>query len=89
MLTFCRDLGDEVVKVFVGSSRKLFQVHKKPLCRSSEFFDKAFNGGFAEAQDNKIDLPEDSPEIFAVFVRLLYTGRIVDHRSGTDELIDV
>jgi hypothetical protein len=94
-LNLRRDLGTDMVQLFVGSNRKLFSVYKKPLCSASEFFDKAFNGPFAEASSNRMDLPEDTPETFSMFVAWLYNRKRdlysdlehCDTISGTDELI--
>jgi hypothetical protein len=94
-LTLHRDLGTEIVQVFVGSKRELFQVHKKLICSVSEFFDKAFKGGFAEASENQMELPEDNPDIFAMFVAWLYKGELyfewdqVDGSKALAELIDL
>jgi BTB/POZ domain len=94
-LTLHRDLGTEIVQIFVWSKRELFQIHKKLICSVSEFFDKAFNDGFAEASKNQMELPEDVPDIFAMFVAWLYKGELnfewdqVDCSKATAELIDL
>ncbi|KAN0122059.1 hypothetical protein V8E51_000385 [Hyaloscypha variabilis] len=96
-MSFCQDtLGSEVVQIFVGPEKQLFQVHKTLLCSASEFFKKAFNGDFVEAFINQMDLPEDKPEIFAMFVAWLYgNGKLVFDLencgafSGVDELIQL
>jgi hypothetical protein len=48
-LTFCRELGTEIVQLVVGGNRTIFSVHKKLLCSVSEFFDKALNGRFCRS----------------------------------------
>ncbi|KAH7417458.1 hypothetical protein BKA64DRAFT_718224 [Cadophora sp. MPI-SDFR-AT-0126] len=44
-------LDNELVTIYVGPCRKGFLLHKKLLCKSSDFFGKAFNSGFQEAQE--------------------------------------
>lgn len=79
-------MGSEIVHVFVGKDRKKFAVHKKLICSVSDFFDKAFNGGFKEARENSMNLDEDDPLTFAVFLEWLYTTECVfdmEHRDVT------
>jgi hypothetical protein len=50
-------LGEETVIITVGShERKNFVVHKQLLCDTSEFFAKAFKGGFKEAEQGFIEM---------------------------------
>jgi hypothetical protein len=94
-LTFCRELGIEIVQLVVGSDHKTFAVHKKLICSVSEFFDKALNGRFAEASSNQMDLPEDNPSIVSMFISWLYTRDLgfdiygYDDKSGVTTLIDL
>jgi hypothetical protein len=65
-----RDLGTEVVSVYVGASpdRKHYVVHKQLLTSQSDYFDKALNGKFREAEENKIDLEEDDPAAIGLMI---------------------
>lgn len=65
-----------MVKVFVGQNRESFTIHKKLICAASLFFDQAFNGGFKEASESSIDLPDDRVGVFETFVYWLYQGNI-------------
>jgi len=65
-------MGSEVVSVLVGKERKEFIVHKKLICQASKFFNDAFTGPFKEGQENKMDMPEDDPEVFSCFIDWLY-----------------
>ena len=56
-----RDLGTEIVDIFVGPQRKRYVVHKKLLTIQSDYFDKALNGRFKEAEENSIYLKEEDP----------------------------
>ncbi|KAK0119334.1 hypothetical protein ONS95_008176 [Cadophora gregata] len=66
-------LGTEIVTINVGtgSNRKQFIIHKKLICSKVDFFHKAFVGGFKENQ-GLMDLPEEKPAVFGMFVDWLY-----------------
>jgi len=69
-------MGDEIITLYVGPTRKKFTVHKSLICDSSEFFKKAFTGGFLEGQQGTIDLGEDSPEAVSLFIHWLYSSTV-------------
>lgn len=75
-----RTLGTEIVTIYVGPKRKSFSIHKKLLCSRSEYFDKAFNGGFKES-DGTMYLPEDDPEAFDALVVYIYQNRLLNFPS--------
>ncbi|KAG4437857.1 hypothetical protein IFR05_006659 [Cadophora sp. M221] len=68
-------LGTEIVTIHVGPEKKVFSIHKKLLCNRSEYFDKAFNGGFKES-DGTMYLPEDHLEAFDALVVYIYQNRL-------------
>lgn len=74
-------LGEEVVEVLVGPKRKKFPIHKKLLCNASDFFSKAFNGGFQEAKDGSMNLPVDDPTAFELFIDWLYRSSLPSLRE--------
>lgn len=65
-----------------GGQKETFNVHEN-LIRTSPFFDKAMSGPWQESMQRTIELPEDDPEIFAVYVHWLYDGTLPV--SGVDE----
>lgn len=71
-----RDLGTEVVDIFVGSDRKRFVVHKKPLISGSDYFNKALNGNFKEATENAIHLEEMVPSAVGLMIGWIYRGAL-------------
>jgi len=71
-----RDLGTDVVDIFVGSDRKRFVVHKQPLISGSDYFNKALNGGFREATENAIHLEELDPAAVGLMIGWIYRGVI-------------
>ncbi|KAI9878193.1 MAG: hypothetical protein M1830_001585 [Pleopsidium flavum] len=71
------DLFDQtVVKVYVGPKKTRFFIHKELLCDHSEFFRAALTGGFKEAHEGAVYLPEDELEVFAKLVEWLYADQL-------------
>jgi hypothetical protein len=50
-----------MVEIYVGHSKKLFQLHKAQLCSPIPYSDKMFDGNFKEALNNVAYLEEDDP----------------------------
>ncbi|KAI9684970.1 MAG: hypothetical protein M1820_010862 [Bogoriella megaspora] len=51
-----------------------FYIYEKLACRSSGFFRAACNRYWKEGATRVIELPEDDPNIFALFVQWMFTG---------------
>lgn len=49
--------------------------HKDLIVSRSDFFTRALNGKWKEGNDNVVKLPEDEPEIFWLYIQLLYSGK--------------
>ncbi|MCJ1244933.1 hypothetical protein MMC30_002134 [Trapelia coarctata] len=63
--------------ITVGPASTRFQLHKDLLInKCPTFFAPALDGSFREAQELAIDLPEDDPKAFVLFVDWLYSGRL-------------
>jgi hypothetical protein len=76
-----------VIEVCVGSNDDVerFIVRKNLAVCASDVIRKAFAGGWKEAKENVVCLPEESPEAFQVFVTFLDTGAIhLDHFKGNN-----
>jgi hypothetical protein len=65
-----------IIPVRVGPHAETFHVHRDILTRS-EYFRKALDGAFREAEEQAIDLPEEDPAIFSFVVAFLYEGKYV------------
>jgi hypothetical protein len=65
-----------VVSIYVGPNRKHYVVHKQLLTSQSDYFDKALNGRFKEAEEGKIHLEEDDPAAVELLIGWLYRGVI-------------
>lgn len=61
-------LSDKIVTIIVGHQKKKWSVHEKLLSNKSEFFRASFRGGFRESHDGVLELPEDDPRVFELFV---------------------
>lgn len=53
-----------------------FVVHKGVVCFYSGFFDRCFNGEFAEAKRGAVDIEDEEVEIFKHFVNWVYTRQL-------------
>lgn len=61
-----------------------FTVHTDPLKDSSDFFRAALDGDWLERSEGKIDLPDDDPSIFQIFIHWMYAKEI-DLEQGPKE----
>ena len=69
-----RLITSKTVNLIVGPRRKSYSVQKDLLCFLSEFFNKAFNGAFQEAQQDEIYLKDENPTAIELFIGWLYRG---------------
>ncbi|TGO68100.1 hypothetical protein BOTNAR_0030g00220 [Botryotinia narcissicola] len=68
-----------------GKEKQKFTLHKQLLCESVEYFRAAFSaGGFRESQTSSMDMPEDDPEAFELFIHWLYRGEVRRAAKVTD-----
>jgi hypothetical protein len=54
----------------------MFYIHRDVLLKG-EYFRKALEGSFSEAEKQAVDLPEEDPSIFSFVVAFLYEGSYV------------
>jgi len=84
LLTPCFNISgpQTIVTVKVNSEEtcesETFRVHKNYMCHYSPYFDRAFNGSFAEAESQELTLDDTTPEVFGIFVNWLYTQTIIN-----------
>lgn len=69
-----RQLGGKAITAVVGQgdNKRDFIVHEELICESSEFFRKALAGNWKETQDRIVKLPEDDPDMFALYLQAVY-----------------
>ncbi|KAJ4365521.1 hypothetical protein N0V83_008140 [Neocucurbitaria cava] len=77
MLTF-HSFSSPTLKVVVGEegNEEKFWVHQNILTSHSEFFKRATNGQWLESDERLVTLPEDRPDVFRLYLNLLYTKQI-------------
>jgi BTB/POZ domain len=83
-LTSSRMISGPKVDVYVGPDRKHYSLPKLLLCHYSQFFDRCFNGGFAEAISQSLDLPGDRVEDFEILLEYILRGT-----SGSMKITEV
>jgi hypothetical protein len=61
--------------VLVGKepNQQRFSIHESIICAQSDFFLRAMSGNWLEQEDRLVKFPEDDPEIFAIYINLVYT----------------
>jgi hypothetical protein len=57
----------------VGPEQQQYHLHKALLTHHSEYFLRAFNGSWKEAEDRIVTLEDVGPVTFGIFVEWLYT----------------
>lgn len=79
VLTADSEMFDEMVRIIVGEQQKRFEVHKGVITFYSGYFDKAFNGGFAEAAAKEVVLKAEDPKIVDFVRYWIYRQRFTPH----------
>mgnify|MGYP004501698255 CR=1 FL=1 len=67
-----------------NASRR-FLAHAAFLTIRSAFFNKAFSGPWREAHDRTVQLPDDDPETFELYLHHIYTGNLAVLPDGIAE----
>ncbi|KAI1467689.1 uncharacterized protein F4812DRAFT_430506 [Daldinia caldariorum] len=68
-----RTLNFPIVTLTVGREARLFAAHEEVLCQSP-FFERVCRDQYLEAQNKRISLPDEEPEIFSAVLEYLYKG---------------
>ena len=71
-----KSYGDETVILRVGIKRIPFKVSKSLLVAKSKYFERCFNGHFAEASQKEFVLKNTYSGIFRVVLNWMDTGRL-------------
>lgn len=66
------------VDVYVGKEKKHYCLPKLLLCYHSAYFDRCFNGGFKEAETQRLELPEDCVVHFENLLEYMLYGKMAD-----------
>ncbi|KAI1365519.1 hypothetical protein F5Y08DRAFT_174794 [Xylaria arbuscula] len=68
-----RTLTSPIVTLMVGPEGRLFAAHEEVLCQSP-FFERVCRDQYLDAQNKRISLPDEEPEIFSAVLEYLYKG---------------
>ncbi|KAF2500044.1 hypothetical protein BU16DRAFT_522892 [Lophium mytilinum] len=91
LLDLMTDRNAVQIEVVVGTepNTRTWFLYESLLCSYSDFFRAALQGGFKEAKEKRVALPEEDPEVFELFVQWLFTGGyIFDDEIVTRDAID-
>ena len=69
-------LSPVITNILVGPEEVKFSIHKALLCERTEYFRKAYNTSFKEAQEHLFRFADIDHAVFQTFVRWLYTSEI-------------
>jgi len=62
-----------IVTLTVGQEGRLFAAHEDVLCQAP-FFEKVLRSNYLDAQNKRIALPDEEPEVFSAILEYLYKG---------------
>ncbi|KAL2133071.1 hypothetical protein VTI74DRAFT_2975 [Chaetomium olivicolor] len=62
-----------IITLMVGHEARLFAAHENVLCQAP-FFEKVLRGTYVDAQNRRISLPDEEPEVFSAILEYLYKG---------------
>ncbi|KAF1920321.1 hypothetical protein BDU57DRAFT_561348 [Ampelomyces quisqualis] len=84
-----RFTAPSIVKIRVGTAPNCveFAAHESFLVTRSEFFRRALNGNWEEAESRIVKLPDDVPEVFGLYLNLVYTGHLPTERKSQDAIV--
>lgn len=71
-LTYDSYAGSDIVRVFVGKERKLYNFHKDLLTSRCPFFEKCLTPWFPEGVSNTVMLEDDNIQAFDHFFNWIY-----------------
>lgn len=86
LTTFRDSFDSSTVDVIVGEAEQKFIVHKAVLSHIAPFFRAAREGNFRESSEQKITMPEASPEVFRRFLLWAHSGSLLGHQERVTDL---
>jgi hypothetical protein len=78
-----------MVKIIVGRSKQEFSMHKGLLCNIAPYFDAALKGSFKEAEEQRIEMPEEDAEVFKYFQLWAYTDCILTESETEKDILPI
>ena len=86
LIAFRDSFESSTVDVIVGEAETKFVVYKAVLSNIAPFFKAALEGNFKESSEQKITLPEESPEVFRRFLLWAHSGSLLGHQEHVTDL---
>ena len=77
-----------MVVIEIGSTETRYHISKAFLTHYSEYFRKALNGSWKEAEENKVTLEDIEPAEFNVFVEWLYVQKLPQDEADWQRVAD-
>ncbi|KAF2847953.1 hypothetical protein T440DRAFT_369496, partial [Plenodomus tracheiphilus IPT5] len=85
--SFARDGGMAIVEI--GPLRTRYHVHAALLSKHSEFFKRALNGPWKEAQNRVVKFEDVECDTFDLFIEWLYTQQLPHNRANENSIQSV
>ncbi|CAG8980923.1 hypothetical protein HYALB_00003782 [Hymenoscyphus albidus] len=80
----------ECSQVTVTVNDTSYKLPKSLVCSESTFFNKAFNSGFLETEEQKLSLTECTTETFELVVQWVYRHKLIfDIASKKEKMVDL
>ncbi|KAL8922447.1 MAG: hypothetical protein Q9208_005169 [Pyrenodesmia sp. 3 TL-2023] len=76
--------GSDSFTILVGPEQKSFRVHAAFLAQSPVFEISCY-GKFKESHEQRIELPDDDPEVASAIIQYLYSGNVLDFGTADEE----
>lgn len=73
-----------MITLYAGEGRIEYHAHEEKLCKLP-FFRAALHGGFKEALEKSINMPEDDPAAVSALIEWLYNGKYTYNRDRLQE----
>lgn len=79
-----RGYGSDIFTILVGPEQKCFRAHAAFLAQSP-IFEISCYGNFKESQEQRIELPDDDPDVAEAIIQYCYSGNILDFGTADEE----
>ena len=86
LIIFRNSFESSTVDVIVGEAETKFTVYKTVLSDIASFFKAALEGNFKESSEQKITMPEESPEVFRRFLLWAHSGSLLGHQEQVTDM---
>ncbi|KAH7094575.1 hypothetical protein FB567DRAFT_600179 [Paraphoma chrysanthemicola] len=85
---FSSAFREGTVIIEIGPDRKKYYIHKALIVHHSEYFRKALQGTWKEAQEGVVRLEDVNHHVMNLFVEWLYTGKIPTEEKDWRRIVE-